>query len=115
MSRSFGEFLRLWRKKKGFSQRELGRQADIDFTYVSKVENDVPGFESPSEEALTRLAHALEVDTDEMITRAGKVPSDVRRILVDDFSLVKEIREQKRGRGAPPKEDPDDRENPPPP
>ena len=110
MGRSFGNFLRRWRKKKGFSQRELARQADIDFTYVSKVENEVPGFESPSEEALTRLAHALDVDADEMITRAGKVPSDVRRILVEDFSLVKEIRERKVAGDTPPKEDPDDRE-----
>ena len=99
MGLSFGERLRRWRKKRGLSQRELARQAGIDFTYVSKVENDVPGFESLSEEALTRLADALDVDADEMITGAGKVPADVRRILVDDFSLVKEIRERKGGYG----------------
>lgn len=97
MGLSFGERLRRWRRKKGFSQRELARRAEIDFTYISKVENDTPGFESPSEEALTRLADALDVDADEMITRAGRVPSDVRRILVDDFSLVKEIRERGQG------------------
>ena len=101
MGLSFGEQLRRWRKKKGLSQRELGRQAGIDFTYISKVENDVPGFDTLSEEALARMADALDVDADEMITRAGKVPSDVRRILVDDFSLVKEIRERKRGFGKP--------------
>jgi transcriptional regulator with XRE-family HTH domain len=99
MGLSFGERLRRWRKKRGLSQRELARQAGIDFTYVSKVENDVPGFERLSEEALTRLADALDVDADEMITGAGKVPADVRRILVDDFSLVKEIRERKGGYG----------------
>lgn len=102
MSLSFGEWMRRWRRKKGFSQRQLAREADIDFTYISKVENDVPGFESPSEEALTRLARALEVDADEMITRAGRVPSDVQRILVEDFSLVKEIRERGRGYGDAP-------------
>ena len=102
MGLSFGERLRRWRKGKGLSQRALAREAGIDFTYVSKVENDVPGFESPSEEALTRMARALDVDADEMITRAGKVPSDVRRILVDDFSLVKEIREREKGRGPAP-------------
>jgi len=101
MGLSFGELLRRWRKDKGFSQRELARQADVDFTYISKVENSVAGFESPSEEALTRLAAALDVDADEMITRAGRVPSDVRRILVDDFSLVKEIRERGKGPDGP--------------
>ncbi len=95
MGQSFGEYLRGKRKKKGLSQRDLASQVGIDFSYVSKVENDVPGFESPSEAALSKLADALEVDADEMITRAGKIPSDVRRILVDDFSLVKEIRERR--------------------
>lgn len=100
MARSFGELLRKWRKKRGLSQRDLAQRVGIDFSYVSKVENDVPGFESPSEEALSRLADALEVDPDEMITRAGKIPSDVRRILVEDFSLVKEIRERRGDYGA---------------
>jgi transcriptional regulator with XRE-family HTH domain len=102
MGLSFGERLRNWRKRKGLSQRALAREAGIDFTYISKVENDTPGFGSLSEEALTRMAQALDVDADEMITRAGKVPSDVQRILVDDFSLVKEIREREGGRGPTP-------------
>lgn len=102
MGLSFGEWMRRWRKKKGLSQRALAREVGIDFTYISKVENDVPGFESPSEETLSRLAEALDVDADEMITRAGRVPSDVQRILVDDFSLVKEVRERGRGYGNAP-------------
>ena len=101
MARSFGEYLRGKRKKKGLTQRDLASQVGIDFSYVSKVENDVPGFRSPSEAALTKLAQALDVDADEMITRAGKIPSDVRRILVDDFSLVKEIRERREDDDTP--------------
>ena len=31
-----------------------------------------------------------------MITRAGKIPSDVKNMLVDDFSLIKEVRQRKR-------------------
>jgi hypothetical protein len=44
---------------------------------------------------LRRLARALDADPDVMITRAGKVPEDVQRMLIDDFSLIKEIRERK--------------------
>jgi hypothetical protein len=62
---------------------------------LSKVETDTPGYASVSEPTLKRLAQALDVDQDEMITRAGKVPSDVKRILIDDFSLVKELRRRK--------------------
>ena len=95
MSKSFGKFLRRLRKQSRKTQRDLAREVGVNFTYLSKVENDAPGFSTVSEETLTRLAGALDVDPDEMITRAGKVPSDVQRILVDDFSLIKEIRDRK--------------------
>lgn len=92
MSESFGEYLRKRRKTKRKTQRALAREVGVDFTYLSKVENDAPGFSSVSERTLRKLAGALDVDPDEMITRAGKVPSDVKRILIDDFSLIKELR-----------------------
>ena len=96
MSKSFGKFLRRTRKRKKLTQRALASEVGIDFTYLSKVENDVPGFSSLSEPTLEKLADALDVDPDKMITRAGKIPSDVRQVLVDDFSLVKEIRARKK-------------------
>jgi transcriptional regulator with XRE-family HTH domain len=94
--KSFGQYLRRKRNEKEKSQRALAQEAGIDFSYLSKVENDVPGFASLSEPTLNKLAAALEVDPDEMITRAGKIPSDVKHMLVDDFSLIKEIRQRKR-------------------
>ena len=92
MGKSFGKFLRRLRKQKKKTQRDLAREVGVNYTYLSKVENDAPGFSTVSEKTLRKLAGALEVDSDEMITRAGKVPSDVKRMLVDDFSLIKEIR-----------------------
>ena len=96
MSKSFGTFLRRTRKRKKLTQRALASEVGINFTYLSKVENDVPGFSSLSAPTLEKLADALDVDPDKMITRAGKIPSDVRQVLVDDFSLVKEIRDRKK-------------------
>ena len=93
-SESFGSFLRRLRRSKQVTQRELAVKIGINFTYLSKVENDTPGFRSLSEEKLRKIAEILEADADEVITRSGKIPTDVRRILVDDFSLIKEIRSQ---------------------
>ena len=37
MSQTFGEVICLARKNKGYSQRELGKQIGIDFTYLSQA------------------------------------------------------------------------------
>ena len=95
MGTSFGEFLRGLRKDKKKTQRGLAKEVGVNYTYLSKVENDAPGFNTVSEGTLRRLARALDTDPDVMITRAGKVPEDVQRMLIDDFSLIKEIRERK--------------------
>ena len=101
MGESFGQFLRRLRKSKKLTQRDLAERIDVNFTYLSKVENDTEGFSSLSEEKLKRLADVLGADPDETLARAGKIPTDVRRILVDDFSLLKDIREQHGSRKKP--------------
>lgn len=94
MGKSFGEFLKRLRTAKRKTQRDLASEVGVNYTYLSKLENDAPGFERISEGTLHRLSRALDADPDEMITRAGKVPSDVQRILIDDFSLIQEIRDR---------------------
>ncbi len=92
MSETFGQFLQLLRRKKGLTQKDVALRVGIEPTYLSKVENDAKGIYSLSEESLTKLARVLDADSDEMLARAGKIPSDVRRMIVRDFSLIKEIR-----------------------
>ena len=72
MGESFGAFLRSLRKQKKKTQRDLAGEVGVDFTYLSKVENETPGFLTVSEGTLLRLAEALDSDPDEMRTRAGK-------------------------------------------
>ena len=54
---SFGAWLRDQRQAAGLSLRDLGQRADLDHTYLSKVEaGKVP---PPTDEAVQRLARAL--------------------------------------------------------
>ena len=92
MSEKFGRFLQLLRRKKGLTQKDVALRVGIEPTYLSKVENDQEGNFTLSEESLTKLASVLGADSDEVLARAGKIPSDVRRMIVRDFSLIKEIR-----------------------
>ncbi len=53
---------------------------DIDFTYLSKIENGhgVP----PAEATIRRLAAALHADADELILVADKLPADFEQDLL---------------------------------
>ena len=58
MEKSFGNLIRKARKDKGYSQRELAKHLGVDFTYLSKLENDHADY-APKEEVIRRLAKNL--------------------------------------------------------
>jgi HTH-type transcriptional regulator, competence development regulator len=60
--------------------RELGERVGMDFTYLSKIENDKG--DPPSEEAIRRLAAVLRADADELILLADKLPTGFERDLL---------------------------------
>ena len=52
---------------------------EINFTYLSKIENERLDFaQFPSEELIFKLAAALETDEDELLILAKKVPPSIR-------------------------------------
>ena len=79
---NFGTLIKQARKDKGYSQRELAKQLGVDFTYLSKLENDSAKY-APKEEVIRKLAHYLDLEEDKLIFLAGRVPSE-------DEDLIKE-------------------------
>lgn len=80
----FGERLRELRKAKNLSQRTLGSLVGVSFTYISKIENEKLDFgDYPSEELICKLATALEVDEDELLILAEKIPAAIRERLFE--------------------------------
>lgn len=77
--KKFGMRVRQLRKQAGISQREAAQKVGIDFTYLSKIESGI--MPPPSEKVIIKLAKVLDADKDELITLAGKVPSDLSQIL----------------------------------
>jgi len=64
----------------GLFQRALGEKIGVSFTYVSKIENEKIDFgDYPSEDLIRKLARALEVDEDELLILAEKIPPAIRR------------------------------------
>ena len=91
----FGAKLRELRTRAGMTLTELAGKCYIDFTYLSKIETGV--LPPPSEKVIQRMAEILDADEDELLTLAGKVPSDIAEILKnrDTFQLLRSGRIEK--------------------
>jgi transcriptional regulator with XRE-family HTH domain len=77
---TFGEKIRELRKAKNLSQRDLATKVKVNFTYISKIENEKLDFgDYPSEELILKLVKALEADADELLILAKKVPGNVKK------------------------------------
>jgi transcriptional regulator with XRE-family HTH domain len=80
----FGDKIRELRKAKNLTLRELAAKVKVDFTYLSKVENQKLSFgEYPSEELIRKLAKVLNGDVDELLLLAEKIPEDIKRRVIE--------------------------------
>src|SRR5437764_15420885 len=72
---TFGMLLRQKRRGAGLSQRQLARLAKVDFSYISKLEND--RISGPAIATIYRLAAALDCEAEAFLSGGKKVPADV--------------------------------------
>jgi transcriptional regulator with XRE-family HTH domain len=93
---TFGSRLRQLRLERRLNQKEVAARVGIDFTYLSKLEND--RMEPPAEETIRRLAETLTVEPTELILLAHKVPSDLKPIITQS-PLVPQFLRTTRERG----------------
>lgn len=77
---SFGKKIKALRKEKGFTQRALAGMVGINFTYLSKIENDrLEAGQSPKVETITAIAEALGVDAYELLILGKKIPDSLKK------------------------------------
>lgn len=76
---TFGQALKELRRSKDISQRELADRVGVDFSYISKVEND--RMSPPAADTIERICEALEVSADDLLAMTGKVPSSIKEAL----------------------------------
>lgn len=96
MSNDFGILIRQARKEKKYSQRELAKLLKIDFTYLSKLENNRADY-APKEEVIRGLARHLDLDQEELIFLAGRIPQQEEDLLKQHYkdmpALFRRMRE----------------------
>ena len=77
MDNIFGSFFKKIRQEKGYSIKKLAHKLEINYSYISKLEN---GHSLPSEEFINRIADIFNLNREELMIRAGKIPDDVIEI-----------------------------------
>lgn len=88
----FGQKIRALRKAKALSQRDLAAKVKVNFTYISKIENEKLDFgDYPSEELIVRIAKALDADADELLILAKKVPEGVRKRVIQRPDVFRKL------------------------
>lgn len=76
MKTTFGQKLRDKRRSANISQRELATKVGVDYTYISKLEND--RLSPPSAETIEKIAEVLNISPEELLAYAKKIPTEVR-------------------------------------
>ena len=76
---NLGAFVRRKRMEKEIGLREMANIIGLSPTYQSKVERDE--FPPPAEDKVKAMAKILEIDTDDLLARAGRVASDISEII----------------------------------
>lgn len=88
---TFGQRIKKLRKERHITQLELAEKIGVDFTYVSKFENEKT-VRPPSESTIRKIAEVLSTDPEELIILAQKVPDNMRQTLVQDTLAVDFLR-----------------------
>lgn len=91
MAQSFGTTLRERRRAAGLSQRELAERVGLDFSYISKVEND--RLPPPAADTVVKLCRILETAPEELLALTGKFPSQVQRTVSGSVAAQDFLRE----------------------
>ena len=90
----FGTFIRAQRERlsedsKDFSVRKVAIKIGVEPAYLSKVEREIVS--PPSEGKIIALAEVLGEDKDVLLAMAGKVSSDLLKVIKDRPVLFAEL------------------------
>ena len=100
VAQSFGRYVRRCREAlreqdRAYSVRQVAQRIGVEPSYLSRVERDEEA--PPSEDTIVRLARDLGEDPDVLLAMAGKLSSDLKRIILarpELFSaLIRELKD----------------------
>ncbi len=91
MKTTFGETLKQVRRDKSISQRELADKVGVDFSYISKIEND--RLPPPSAETIIKICQILDIPNEVLLARSGKVSSEIKEVIGSSVGAIRFLNE----------------------
>lgn len=79
MENTFGAALRQKRRAAGLTQRDLAERTNLDFSYISKLENG--RLPPPAADTVVLICQHLGVPPSELLALTGKLPSAVQQTI----------------------------------
>lgn len=87
MKKTFGQNLKKLRQEKNISQRQLAEKVGVDFSYISKIEND--RLPPPAADTIIKICAVLGVSSEEFLAHSGKIGSDIKENVLSNPSALK--------------------------
>jgi transcriptional regulator with XRE-family HTH domain len=84
VAQTFGRVILKARKRNGYSQRDLAKLLGVNFSYLSKLENNRAEY-PPKEDIIRGLAEYLHLDAEELIVLAGRLPQQYEEFLKQNY------------------------------
>jgi transcriptional regulator with XRE-family HTH domain len=93
MDHTFGSLLRELRRTAGLSQRDLATKAELDFSYISKIEND--RLPPPAADTVVTICKILNVPPEQLLSLTGKIPTEIQQMVSSSPAAQEFLRDAK--------------------
>ncbi|MFQ5627179.1 MAG: helix-turn-helix domain-containing protein [bacterium] len=93
MPPTFGKSLREIRRAKNISQRDLAQKIGVDFSYISKLEND--RLPPPAADTIVRICDVLDTPQEQLLALTGKVSNEMKETIASSAAAMQFIRNAK--------------------
>jgi len=90
MEETFGQRLRVLRRATKITQRQLAERIGVDFSYISKLEND--RLPPPAADTVVKMCEVLDVSPDELLAASGKMPSQIQQSISSSPAAIRFLR-----------------------
>jgi transcriptional regulator with XRE-family HTH domain len=90
---TYGKLLKALRRQKAIAQRDLAEKVGVDFSYISKIEND--RMPPPAADTTIKICEVLGVPHEMLLSMSKKVGTEVQSVISSSQAAIKFMNEVK--------------------